>query len=195
MLEGDAGTAEQEKPAPGTTPFGRCALARKIAEGGMAEVHLAHQRGPADFEKTVLVKRIRQHLTTNERFVEMFLREARIAARLNHPNVVQIHELGEVDGELFIAMALTDALPLHRAAHVGPPPCAQMWALAMATAPSGPSRCSRSRVGPWVGAPRAGTSSARCSASRQASPTHARLSVRMWRCTDRAAVPRRGRGA
>src|SRR5690349_24879415 len=87
----------------------------------MAEVFLARQEGPSEFSKTVVVKRMLSHLTENKKFVDMFLREARVAARLNHPNVVQIFELGQDQGTYFLAMEFIDGLPLHRLAK-------RMWA-------------------------------------------------------------------
>jgi serine/threonine-protein kinase len=70
----------------------------------MAEIYLARQLGPEGFEKLLVVKRILPHLAENDDFVTMFLDEARIAARLNHPNVVQIFDLGAQDDTFFIAM-------------------------------------------------------------------------------------------
>ena len=72
--------------------------------GGMAQLYLARQQGPEGFEKLVVVKRILPHLAENDDFVKMFLDEARIAARLNHANVVQIFDLGAQDDSFFIAM-------------------------------------------------------------------------------------------
>ncbi len=72
------------------TPFGKYSLLRKLAEGGMAEVFLARQAGLEGFEKLVVLKRILPALSKEENFLKMFLNEARVAARLNHPNVVQI---------------------------------------------------------------------------------------------------------
>ena len=83
---------------------GRYQLLARLATGGMAEIHLARQTGIGGFEKIVVVKRILPHLATEKAFVEMFLDEAIIAARLNHPNVVQIYDLGESDGSYYIAM-------------------------------------------------------------------------------------------
>jgi eukaryotic-like serine/threonine-protein kinase len=85
-------------------PFGRYQLLRRLATGGMAEIFLARQVGPEGFEKQVVVKRILPHLAQNEDFVAMFLDEARIAARLDHPNLVQIFDLGSQEGAYFIAM-------------------------------------------------------------------------------------------
>jgi eukaryotic-like serine/threonine-protein kinase len=70
----------------------------------MAEIFLARQEGVKGFEKTVVIKRIRPHLSKQKNFVSMFLDEARLAAQLNHPNIVQIHELGQLDDSYFIAM-------------------------------------------------------------------------------------------
>ncbi len=84
--------------------FGRYELIKKIATGGMAEIFLARQAGIEGFEKLLVLKRILPHLAENEEFVEMFLHEARVAVRLNHPNIVQIYDLGEEGGAYFIAM-------------------------------------------------------------------------------------------
>ncbi|SET36741.1 serine/threonine protein kinase [Stigmatella erecta] len=84
--------------------FGRYEFLRKIASGGMGQVFLARQKGPVGFQKLLVVKRLLPHLSEEEEFIQMFLDEARIAALLNHPNIAQIYELGEVDGIYFIAM-------------------------------------------------------------------------------------------
>jgi serine/threonine-protein kinase len=70
----------------------------------MAEVFLARAEGPQGFEKTVVVKRVLPHLASDPQFTGMFLDEARLAAALEHPNIVQIFDLGEVNGQYFIAM-------------------------------------------------------------------------------------------
>ncbi|OGQ20204.1 MAG: hypothetical protein A2138_09415 [Deltaproteobacteria bacterium RBG_16_71_12] len=102
------------------TQLGRYKLLGLLGKGGMAEVFLATQDGPAGFQKTLVVKRIRRSLAEEPKFVDMFLREARVAARLNHPNIVQIFELGEAQGprgkDYFIAMEFLDGVSLHRAA-------------------------------------------------------------------------------
>ncbi len=85
-------------------PFGQYTLIDRLAVGGMAEVFLAHQSGPDGFEKPVVIKRIRPHLSQQSAFVRMFLNEARLAAQLNHPNIVQIHDLGKVGDSYFIGM-------------------------------------------------------------------------------------------
>src|SRR5579859_5846025 len=70
----------------------------------MAEIFLAIQKSPFGFEKLVVVKRILPERATDRAFVEMFLHEARVAATLSHPNVVQTFDVGEIDGAYFIAM-------------------------------------------------------------------------------------------
>src|SRR6185436_9847116 len=70
----------------------------------MASIFLARQKGLEGFEKLLVVKRILPHLAENDEFIKMFLDEARIAARLNHPNIVQIFNLGALDDSYFIAM-------------------------------------------------------------------------------------------
>ncbi|HEX8698180.1 MAG TPA: serine/threonine-protein kinase, partial [Myxococcaceae bacterium] len=74
----------------------------------MAEVFLAKAAGPMGFEKTLVVKRILPHMAEDPTFVEMFLSEAKLAAQLNHPNIVQIFDFGEADGAYFLAMEYID---------------------------------------------------------------------------------------
>ncbi|CAM4527940.1 serine/threonine protein kinase [Corallococcus exiguus] len=94
--------------------LGKYQLVRKLASGGMAEVFLAKAAGPRGFEKTLVLKRILPHLAEDEAFVEMFLGEAQLAARLDHPNVVQIFDFGEADGSYFLAMEYIDGPTLRR---------------------------------------------------------------------------------
>jgi eukaryotic-like serine/threonine-protein kinase len=70
----------------------------------MAEVLLGRVNGPSGFERVVVLKRILPHLAQQTSFVQMFLDEARIIARIHHPNVVNVHELGSANGELFMVM-------------------------------------------------------------------------------------------
>ncbi len=83
---------------------GRYSLLSRLAVGGMAEIWLARQLGPQGFEKFVVIKRILDGLGSDPEFVGMFLDEARIAAQLNHPHIVQIFDLGEEAGAFYIAM-------------------------------------------------------------------------------------------
>src|SRR5882724_3958207 len=85
-------------------PFGDYTLVNRIAQGGMAELFLAKRRGAEGFEKTLAIKRILPELSWNREFVSMFINEAKIAARLSHPNIVSIFDFGKVDNYYFIAM-------------------------------------------------------------------------------------------
>jgi eukaryotic-like serine/threonine-protein kinase len=87
-----------------TQSFGKYQLLKKLATGGMAEVWLARQTGIEGFNRHIVVKRILAHLAEDPEFVAMFLQEARIASRFNHPNIAQIYDLGENSGTFFIAM-------------------------------------------------------------------------------------------
>ncbi len=84
--------------------IGRYELVSRLAVGGMAELFLARERGLAGLERLVVIKRILPHLAHEQSFIDMFLREARIVARLQNPNVVQIFELNESEGTYYIAM-------------------------------------------------------------------------------------------
>ncbi|MBN2497040.1 MAG: protein kinase [Deltaproteobacteria bacterium] len=84
--------------------LGRYQLLGSLATGGMAEIHLARQTGIKGFEKLVVVKTVLKHLAKQERFLEMFFDEARIAAQLNHPNIIQIFDLGQEGDDYFMAM-------------------------------------------------------------------------------------------
>jgi serine/threonine-protein kinase len=86
------------------TYFGKYFLMKKLAAGGMGEVFVAKQQGPAGFQKVLVVKKILAHLTESKEFVEAFLGEARLAAQMNHRNIVQVFELGQEAGAYFIAM-------------------------------------------------------------------------------------------
>ncbi len=94
------------------TKLGRYELVTQIGHGGMAEVQLALQRGPAGFEKLVVIKLVHANLAKEKTFVDMLLDEARVAALVKHPNVVDIYDLGEADGRYFIAMEYLEGEPL-----------------------------------------------------------------------------------
>jgi eukaryotic-like serine/threonine-protein kinase len=93
-------------PAP--LMLGPYELLQRIATGGMAEVYLARRAGPHGFQKHVAVKRILPQLAQDSDFVAMFIDEARVCARLAHPNIVQVFDFGEHDGELYMAMEYVD---------------------------------------------------------------------------------------
>lgn len=84
--------------------LGRYKLLRLLATGGMGEVFLARQEGPAGFTKTVVIKRILRHLATDQNFIDLFLNEARLAAQLQHPHIAQVFGLENEGNTWFIAM-------------------------------------------------------------------------------------------
>ena len=75
-----------------------------LATGGMAEILLARLWGPADFKRPVVIKRILREHAQKDAFVTMFLDEARIAAKIQHPNVVSVLELGEEEGDVYLVL-------------------------------------------------------------------------------------------
>jgi serine/threonine-protein kinase len=79
-------------------------LVRKIAEGGMATVYEAEQLGPAGFSKRIALKVIHPRFARRKEFLQLFIDEAKLSANLAHGNVVQIFQLGEIDGDYFITM-------------------------------------------------------------------------------------------
>jgi serine/threonine protein kinase len=98
-------------------PFGRYQLVERLAVGGMAEIFRAKTFGAHGFEKTLAVKRILPQLAADPEFVDMFINEARLMMRLNHPKVVQVLDFGQVHDQYFIAMEYVsgvDALALLR---------------------------------------------------------------------------------
>src|SRR5690606_4115629 len=88
--------------------FGEYELIKKIATGGMAEIYLARIGGVEGFTHHIIVKRMLPQLAVRSDFVQMFLDEARLTTNLVHPNIVQVFNLGQVDGAYFIAMELID---------------------------------------------------------------------------------------
>jgi serine/threonine protein kinase len=84
--------------------LGKYRLDGLLASGGMGEIYRASNLGPEGFNKTVVVKRILPHLARSHEFVQLFLNEARVAAVLSHPNIVQIYELGHAGEEYFLVM-------------------------------------------------------------------------------------------
>jgi eukaryotic-like serine/threonine-protein kinase len=90
---------------PPTLIFGKYEPLRRVAVGGMGEVFLARQTGTVSgAERLVILKSLLPDLAKEEGFVEQFLDEARVAAQLNHPNIVQMFEAGAWGGIYFIAI-------------------------------------------------------------------------------------------
>lgn len=84
--------------------IGRYEVLGQLATGGMAEILLARITGPGEFRRAVVIKRILPGYAGQSSFVKMFLDEARIVATIRHPNVVQVQELGEHEGNAFLVM-------------------------------------------------------------------------------------------
>lgn len=84
--------------------FGKYLLLDRIAVGGMAELYRAMMMGAEGFEKLIAIKKLLSHLTVQENLVNAFVEEAKLAALLQHQNIVQIYDFGSVDGDYFIAM-------------------------------------------------------------------------------------------
>jgi serine/threonine-protein kinase len=95
---------EEAAPALEHRSLGRYALRYRIADGGMASVYLAQLTTTEGFRKWVAVKTVHPDIAQSPRFVQMFLDEARLAARLDHPNVCSVFDFGESDGTWFLAM-------------------------------------------------------------------------------------------
>jgi phosphate transport system substrate-binding protein len=92
-----------------------------LGRGGMADVYLATRRGPAGFTKLVVIKRLRADLAQSPdaaRYRALLLDEARLAARMHHPNIVQTFEVDDDDGEPFMAMEYLDGQPIHQVIRV-----------------------------------------------------------------------------
>lgn len=102
--EGGSGSSSEEETDGMPARFGKYTLIRRLARGGMAELFLAIQKSVAGFEKLLVIKRILPSMNQDRAFIEMLLHEARIAATLSHPNIVQIFDVGQADGQYFIAM-------------------------------------------------------------------------------------------
>lgn len=105
-------SSEPSLPGGGTYFLGRYRIVDEIGVGGMASVHLARADGPGGFQKWVAVKRIHRHLAEDATFTRMFLDEARIAARISHPNVAQVFDLGKHRDTYWIAMEYLHGEPL-----------------------------------------------------------------------------------
>ena len=94
--------------------LGKYKLVAEIARGGMGIVYLAMAQGPGGFHKLVVVKELKPDLVEDPAFLAMFLDEARLAARLNHPNIVQTNEVGNEGDRYFMAMDYLDGRTLDR---------------------------------------------------------------------------------
>lgn len=114
-----AAALSRTKPSATSSNLGRYQLIAELARGGMGVVYLAVLRGPGGFHKLVVLKELRRDFLDNQAFVSMFMDEARLAARLNHPHIVQTIEVGADGGRRFIAMEYLDGQPLQQVVQRG----------------------------------------------------------------------------
>ena len=117
----DRGGRALAVPRPPTAPklmnrnsLGPYRIEKRLAAGGMAEVFVAHREGPHGFQKRVALKRILPQHARDPEFVGMFIDEARLAARLAHPGIVQVFDFGEHGGSLFMAMEMVEGTTVGR---------------------------------------------------------------------------------
>jgi eukaryotic-like serine/threonine-protein kinase len=94
--------------------LGRYRVLRRLGAGGMAEVFLAKSSGAEGIEKVLVVKRVLPSFGRSPKFVSMFVDEAKVAMRLNHPNIVQVYNFEQVKDEFLLAMEFVDGLDLGR---------------------------------------------------------------------------------
>ena len=107
-------------PRRGPDRFGQYEILERIASGGMAELYKAKRTGVEGFQKIVAIKKILPHLADDEEFVTMFADEAKLAAQLNHPNIIHIYDLGKIQaGGYFIAMEYVDGRDLRAIQQAG----------------------------------------------------------------------------
>lgn len=113
MQVGTTATADMRVVTDGAR-LGKYQLLRRIATGGMAELFLARAVAMAGFEKLVVLKRILPQHAESDEFIKMFLTEARLAATLHHPNIVQVYDIGEESGHYFFTMEWVQGQDLRR---------------------------------------------------------------------------------
>src|SRR5262245_59730954 len=102
--QAEAEREEGPRPHPPERIVGRYAVYDEIASGGMASVHLGRLIGVEGFSRTVAVKRLHPQFAKDPDFAAMFLDEARLAAKVRHPNVVPVIDVVRVDGEVLLVM-------------------------------------------------------------------------------------------
>lgn len=84
--------------------FGQYILIDKVGSGGMAEIFKAKKLGIEGFERVLAIKRILSHVSSDEEFIDMFIAEAKLVARLSHKNIVHVHDFGKIGQNYYIAM-------------------------------------------------------------------------------------------
>ncbi|MEK7705025.1 MAG: serine/threonine-protein kinase [Myxococcota bacterium] len=105
-------TTSRAEPTP---RFGKYRLLKRIGTGGMAQIYLAAIDGPDGFSKTCVIKRILPEYARLDDFSRMLITEAKVAAMLSHPNIVQVFDFGKIRDDYFIAMELVDGGSLEAA--------------------------------------------------------------------------------
>src|SRR5271169_956126 len=108
-----------ETPAARPQVIGRYAIYGKIASGGMASVHFGRLLGAVGFSRTVAIKRLHPHLAEDPEFLSTMIDEARLAARIHHPNVVPTLDVVVSDGELLVVMEYVRGESLSRLVRMG----------------------------------------------------------------------------
>ena len=103
-----------EQNPTGPEQFGPYELYERLGMGGMATVYRAKKRGPEGFERSVALKRMLQHLAEDSTFVDGFIREAKVASMLSHPNIAQVYDFGRINAVYYIAMELVAGSDLRR---------------------------------------------------------------------------------
>lgn len=111
---GGAQDPSSPEPSSGSAAQGAYEPIALLGRGGMGEVYLAQCRGPGGFHKLAVLKRLRAELADEASFLDMFMSEARLASRLNHPNVVSTFGVGKDDTSWFLAMEYLEGQPLNR---------------------------------------------------------------------------------
>src|SRR3970040_306190 len=94
--------------------FGKFHVLVQLAQGGISDIYKVKTTGVAGFEKVQVLKRIRSELSSEQRFISAFAREAQIAVALNHRNIVQVYEFGRVGPDYFLAMEFVEGVDLGR---------------------------------------------------------------------------------
>src|SRR5512137_2666819 len=104
----DSPSEKEKATAAKSTFLGRYRVLRHIAKGGMAEIFLASAEGTQGFAKPIVIKRVLRKLVEDPKFVGMCLDEMRIAAALDHSNIVRVYDVGKSEGEYFLSMEFLD---------------------------------------------------------------------------------------
>jgi serine/threonine protein kinase len=91
--------------------LGQYEVLERIGRGGMGAVYKARQ---LNMDRVVALKILAAHLTRDRKYIKQFIREARAAGQINHPNIVAVHEVGQADGHFFICMEYVQGRPLSR---------------------------------------------------------------------------------